>query len=108
MIVNCRIEIDDQARNTLAQLINPRAPKRLATRKEVNEFVEGCIAAIDQDPPELGQDGPTDYVAPPSNRLGELVLQAREEDREALRGKSDSFVIGWCKVKYRDVLRSRV
>lgn len=50
MIVNIRIEIDDEQRNVLARRNKPTAPKRLASRKEVTAFVEQAIA--DLVPPE--------------------------------------------------------
>lgn len=43
MNVNCKISLTDLERNTLAKLIDGTQSKRLATRKDVNEFVAGCI-----------------------------------------------------------------
>ena len=106
MIVNCRIEIDDETRNILARLNKPSAPKRLATRKEVADFVDGCIAglaAVQEPEPFNNVEQPQRVNGKPS--LMELVMRARSEDREELRGKSDGFVIGWCKVKYANELR---
>ena len=113
MIANHRIEISDEQRNVLARLIKPSAPRRLATRTEVCEFVDGCIAGLrglhKDSPIAFAQDyGAPDEPTPYHKRaitLMALVERARKEDFHALRGKSDSFAIGWCKVKYADELR---
>ena len=115
MIVNCRLEVTDEQRAALACLLTPKRPARLATRKEFNEYVEGCIAAI----PELGvlnsatnvaENEPTRNFTPKiraSGRmsLNQMIERARREDARALAGKTDGFVIGWCKVKYTEELR---
>ena len=43
MIVNCKISLTDEERNRLARVIDGKVSKRLATRKDVNEFVYGLI-----------------------------------------------------------------
>ena len=43
MNVNCKISLTDEERNRLAALLDGNVSKRLATRKDVNEFVIGCI-----------------------------------------------------------------
>ena len=43
MNVNCKISLTDEERNRLAALLDGSVSKRLATRKDVNEFVIGCI-----------------------------------------------------------------
>lgn len=110
MKVAMSIEINDSRRNSLAQLLAGRAVKRLATRVEVKDYVEGCIAALDVDivpepaPGRPGEARVPQVVAPDqrrSFRSGDLIAQVRIEDREALAGKSDSFCLGWAKVKYK-------
>lgn len=126
MIVNCRIEVSDEQANALAVLLKGKPTKARATRKDFNEFVAGCVAAI----PELGKispnlgapvraqdDDPDDadqWITRPAFRapkrrvdMAALVARARKEDAKALAGKPDGFVIGWCKVKYRDQLQTR-
>jgi hypothetical protein len=95
MIVNVRIDIDDAQRNALSVLLNPAAPKRLATRLEVNSFVCGIIDGVCKTVPPMAAD-----ETPRTRSLSDTVARARAEDPEALRGKSDGFVLGWCKVKY--------
>ena len=43
MNVNCKISLTDSERNTLAKMLDGKQTKRLATRKDVNDFVTGCI-----------------------------------------------------------------
>lgn len=43
MIVNARLNVSDDGRRALARLIDGKETKRLATRKEVREFVFGCV-----------------------------------------------------------------
>lgn len=43
MIVNVKLSLTDEERNRLAKLIDGKVSKRLATRKDVNEFVCGLI-----------------------------------------------------------------
>ena len=112
MITNIRVDMNDEQLNALARHISPSTPKRLATRKEVCEFVEGCIAAIDTitipdqaavDSHEVGRHSLALAGIPPGRprlSMTSLIHRARTEDRDQLRGKSDGFVIGWCKVKY--------
>lgn len=126
MIVNCRIEISDEQANALAVLLKGKPTKARATRKDFNEFVAGCVAAL----PELGtitpekgtaapaaqDDDPDDtdaWISKPAFRfshrrinMAALVERARKEDAKALAGKSDGFVVGWCRVKYRDLLQA--
>ena len=43
MNVNCKISLTDEERNRLAVLVDGKNSRRLATRKDVNDFVQGCI-----------------------------------------------------------------
>ena len=45
MNVNVKLTITDEQRNQLAKVIDNTETKRLATRKDVNGFVQGCIDA---------------------------------------------------------------
>ncbi len=117
MITNIRVEMDDEQRNKLARLISRSETKSLATRKDVTEFVMGCIAAVDAimvpdqavaESYELVRHSRALCGLPPGPRrrnMSELIYQARTEDAAQLRGKTDGFVVGWCKVKYAAELR---
>jgi hypothetical protein len=43
MIVNVRLDVNDEQRRALSLLLHPKAPKRLATRQE---FVDHCVGHI--------------------------------------------------------------
>ena len=104
MIVNHRIELSDGQRNALARLNKPSAPKRLATRDEVRDFINGCIAALEvMEEPERQPQPAT--VSAGGTRLQRLMDRAMEED--GLHDKSESYLRGWCKVKYADQLGPR-
>jgi len=43
MKVNVKLDIDDRERDVLANFIDGKITKRLATRKDVVNFVGGCV-----------------------------------------------------------------
>ena len=45
MKVNVKLDIDDFARNILADYLDDTHSNRLATRKDINHFVNGCLDA---------------------------------------------------------------
>jgi len=45
MNVNVKLSLDDGERDALADYIDGRVNKRLASRKDVNNFVKGCLDA---------------------------------------------------------------
>jgi hypothetical protein len=116
MIVNIRLEINDPDRNRLARLNTPTQQARLATRREVADLAAGAVAALaalddaalDTAACEVEfehtERGPV-TIHSGLHRRGpnfcELIARARREDPDALAGKSDGFVLGWSKVKYR-------
>jgi len=104
MIVKPRIEIDDQTRRILAHLANPTIRKSaLASHKDVCAFVDGCIAALEN----YGSSVPThESVKSPYKKLMDYVHLERARGDPRLKGKCDSFVIGWCKIKHSEQLRS--
>ena len=46
MKVNINLEIDDARRNRLAQVLDGKAVKRIATRDEVRDFVNALIESV--------------------------------------------------------------
>ncbi len=108
MITNVRIDLTDEQRNVLSRAINPSAPKRLATRQDVTEYVMGCIEAATA--PEAISEAPravstpSSVSAPAYTRLQAIMERERLSDKR-LAGKSDSYVRGWCKVKFQNELR---
>ena len=74
MIVNIRLEVTDEQRSALSLRLHPSAAKRLATRKEFVEHVEGLIdQLVEKSAPQTSQD----VVAPFDDHLA--------DDPDALR-----------------------
>jgi len=81
MKVNVKLDINDVERKKLASYIDEDQGKRLATRKDVNNFVQGCI------------DAAVDAV---------VIKTLPAEDIEIARlrklGLDDSYIRGWLQV----------
>jgi len=77
MKVNVKLDINDTERDMLADYIDGETSKRLATRKDVNSFIQGCIDAAYE------------------------LNDAPENEAEKLRaaGRSDGYIRGWLQVK---------
>jgi len=80
MKVNVKLDLDDLGRSILADYIDETHSNRLATRKDVNRFVAGCLDAV-------------------------LTAQfraetTREDEIKRLRklGYDDSYIRGWLQV----------
>ncbi len=85
MITTIQIELSDHARDHLADMIDQRASKRLATRKEIRAICHQHIAGlISQQADALGiqrSPAPLRVIDP--------------EDATMLRGKPASYIRGW-------------
>ena len=92
MIANVRIDITDSRRRLLASKIAGKAVQRLATRKEIVSFVEGCIAAACEDRSDT-EDDPAGKAVPASSHLTPAERQTVERLRS--EGKGDSYITGW-------------
>jgi hypothetical protein len=96
MKTNVSIDLDDDQRRILANIIDGKTSRRMITRAEVKEFTLGQFAAL--------LSGPTPST--PENvyiKAGgyAALAQVAPEDRETLAGKSVSYIIGHNKVKQR-------
>lgn len=101
MKVNANIEITDAQRNVLAQQIDGKPNKRLATRDEVRAYVDGCIASLVE-----GETAAETVTAAPlsprrSPSTSEL-LKIDPEDEAVLKDKEPGFIIGWNRWKRRE------
>ena len=85
MIVNIRIEISDEQRNTLACAIAGKAVKRLATREDVTAYVEGAIARIEV----KAEDSVDSQLARPLPIVERLRAEGRSDDYIT------SYLRGW-------------
>lgn len=95
MIVKLRIEITDEQRRGLTG-------KKLTSREQVTQFLEGCIAALTIDSQSKPERKTTHIYdgKPALSKIEQLMDRVLLEDAGALKGKSDSFVRDWAKVKY--------
>lgn len=109
MRTNVAIELTDEQRSTLADLIDGKQTKRLLTRAEVGAlcrlFLESLIEQADE--PPTNQPGRLFIAADDDNQAprGDLHI-ADPEDRQLLAGKSAGYVVGWNKVKRALAARS--
>jgi hypothetical protein len=102
MKVNANVEINDEQRNVLARLIDGKTVKRLATRDEVREYINGCIASLVEetriaDVPET--EAPVATTSPRSSTSD--LMRIDPEDEEILKDKEPGFVMGWNRWKRR-------
>lgn len=101
MKVNVNVEITDAQRNALAQAIDGKKNKRLATRDEVRDYVAGCIESLIAP----GEATDTEHVAarhppPRPDAIGDL-MRIDPEDEEHLSGKEPGYIAGWNRWKRR-------
>lgn len=98
MRANVAIEITDEDRDVLANLIDGKITKRMATRKDIVALCEQHIGAL------INQARGSDIVKTlePKKTLGGTandLLRVDLEDQALLAGKPESYIIGWNRVK---------
>lgn len=94
MKVNLSVEIDDAQRNRLAQLIDGKTNKRLATRDEVRAFVEQLIESLATDSAPLAVQ--TQVENRPSPDLGGLAAVANARVAEMReQGVTEEYIQRW-------------
>lgn len=108
MKTNVSVELTDEQRDALANMLDGKQSARLLTRKDVNEMVAAFMAsmvdAATSDPePEPRHTLPSDALIAAATssavpRAGALSIPD-PEDRERLAGRCPSYVTGWNKVK---------
>lgn len=95
------LDISDEQRNNLACLLAGKHVKRMATREEIRDFVNGAIARLNEVKADL-ERGVTPLPSPTvSVHHGVEARSAKEAEQvEKLRaeGRSDGYIIGWLKV----------
>ena len=90
MKVALSIEITDEQRNALASAITGKETKRLATRDEVREFLEGAIASL----------GASAVVGDAAGFARTTVLSPAEEElvgKLRAEGRSSGYIVGYIK-----------
>jgi len=83
MKVNVKLDINDTERDMLANYIDDADTSRLATRKDVNSFVQGCVDAA---------------VCMP---IPEPVSEEAEISLLRTAGRNDNYIRGWLQVGRR-------
>lgn len=94
MKVNVNIEIDDARRNALAQLLDGKPVKRMATRDEVRDLVVALIeslAAAQVYPPAPVPEARTNH---PAHDALPAAASARIEELRA-EGKGEDYIQSW-------------
>jgi hypothetical protein len=104
MKTNVSVDLNDVGRNVLACYIDGEPTKRLATRKDINNFLSACIdAALDttiQTP--TVSEGPRQKIPIQLEweSPGEVERQSEEDEIKRLQnaGFDDSYIRGWMQV----------
>lgn len=107
MKANLSIDIDDADRNLLANFLDGKQSKRLATRKEVTgvctALFEQHMAAVKEqmaDSPSVQSKADAPSVQSKAEQASRLS-QIDPEDRLILKDKPLAYVRGWNRVKHR-------
>ncbi len=96
MKVSLSLEVSESQRNALAQLIDGKSIKRLATRDEVRAFVEQLIESLATDSAPLAVQTQVDIR--PSPDLGGLAAVANARVAEMREeGKTEEYIQSWLK-----------
>ena len=99
MNLNHKMTITDEQRQQLASHIAGKPVKRLATRKDICAFLDGCLQATFEisDSP-----APAQPAASPPRRAPQLSADEESEiQRLRKEGKSDNYIRGWIQVGRR-------
>lgn len=102
MNVNIKISMSDEDRNIMAMNLTGRISKRMATRAEINEFVQGCLDRI-TDSISIGEATNTVKVGYIDTGVPKPKSWFTEDERsvvESMRalGREDSYIRGWLQV----------
>ncbi len=93
MKTNVSIELTDQERCVLADMIDGKRTKRLATRAEVVAICQQHVGGL------LVQEATQDYDLPKAGVNRSDLYRVDPEDEHILRGKPDGYIFGWNRVK---------
>lgn len=98
MKVNIAIEIKDEDREVLANLLDGKVTKRKATRKDIVALCQQHVAGL------INQSKQSEIIrtVAPKQTLkgtGSDLLRIDSEDQAILAGKPESYITGWNRVK---------
>ena len=97
MKTNVSLDLTDDQRRQLANLIDGKVTQRLATRKEIVTFTRQHIAGLVAESEPTDEDVNESQRAPSST--ASVLYQIDPEDRPALTGRSPGYIRGWNLVK---------
>ena len=103
MNVNIKISMSDEDRNIMAMNLTGKISKRMVTRAEVNQFVQGCLDSI-TDSINIGSPRETVKVGYIDTNVPKPAKNWFTEDErstvESLRamGRDESYIRGWLQV----------
>lgn len=102
MITNLRIELDDDQRRQLADLLDGKQTKRMASRADVCQVVEGFVGMLTLLASDLDLLGDDEFPEPEPERAREQVRAADPKVQAVVRrleseGRSPGYIIGWLK-----------
>lgn len=98
MKANIAIEINDEDREVLANLLDGKITKRRVTRKDVVNLCQQHIAGLVEQ--ARGSDIVKTLAPKQALRGTEAdLLRIDPEDQAILAGKEDSYIRGWNRVK---------
>jgi len=86
MNVNVKLSINDEERRNFADYLDGHTSQRIATRKDVNNFVRGCL------------DAALNYEA---KITSPFVSEEDEIKQLTIKGFDASYIRGWLQVKNR-------
>jgi len=105
MKTNVPIELNDSQRDILANLIDGKATKRLASRADVvalcRMFLETLVEDVEESPEVNDVDFNNDVIRSAGQVAGVDLSVAAPEDRARLAGKDPGYIRGWNKVKHK-------
>jgi len=94
------LDISDEQRNNLACLLSGKLVKRLATREEVRDYVNGAIERLSEAKADLACGLTPHSSSEATVHQGVIARTAQEAEHIAklrAQGRSDSYIIGWLK-----------
>ena len=93
MKTNVPIELTDEQRSRLANVLDGKVSKRLATRAEVCEAAEAFLRALIESEPEApAPEAPSPASVMRRDPIPEVIP---EKWRDRLQGKSDGYIRGF-------------
>ena len=105
MKTNVSIELSDEQRDHLANLIDGKVTKRLATRKDVVDMVLSFVSGMAEEqsfsPTTVDEKKSVQSASTVYRQNSNDLLRIDPEDAEHLKDKCESYIKGWNDTKRR-------